>query len=442
MSPWYSSPEDALGIGGKSGYGFTFQEDQALRNHFGAAPTASGVTVSSRTAFRIATAARAIRVISEGVAQLPLELWDREGRVRKRATTHPLHRVLTRRPNPWHTRMGYIETLTMHAVLTGNGFAWINRVDGRIRELLPVPPGCCQVVLWPRGDRTYRVVWHDGTSAEYEQADIFHLAGPSVNGIDGIDLVQEMRETLGLAQAITKQAARFHERDRRPPGILSVDKSLSPEQRERIKTAWEKAYGPDGSGGIAVLDVGFDFEPISSTGKDSESLDMLKFQVEEICRLFGVQPAMVMSSMGSGSYSSLEQLFLAHLAYTIDPWLIRWEETIARDLLTEEDHAAGVYAKFQRTAITRVGLEAKANYYVKALGTASSAGWMTPNEVRDLEDLDPIEGYDEPFFPRQAVPGPSGGVANRAPAVSLVARSDSPSGSRPERALSLAQSSE
>lgn len=439
MTPWFATQDEAIAFTGeKSGYGFTYQEEGMLRHHFGAAPSKSGVLVSTRTAFQVATAARAIRVISEGVAQLPLELWDREGERRRRATKHPLHKVLTRRPNPWHTRMGFVETITMHAVVTGNGYAYKTVVDGQITELLPIPPGCCQIVLHQRGERTYRVHWEDGTSEELEQHQILHLAGPSMNGVDGIDWVRELKEVLGLAQAITNQAARFHDRDRRPSGLLTVDGNISPEQRDRIKTAWEAAYGPEGTGRLAVLDKGFKFEPISSTGKDSESLEMLRFQVEEICRLFGVHPVMVMSTAGSGSYASVEQAYLAHLSYTIDPWLTRWEETIARDLLTDADHAAGIYARFNRQAIARVTLEGKANYYQKALGTASSAGWLTPNEVRDLEELDPIDGYDEPFFPRQAAQNAAGGAANLAPSPGGRLRAAGSPGAtdsrRPERA--------
>ncbi|PZQ18943.1 MAG: phage portal protein [Ancylobacter novellus] len=380
--------------------------DNFIRNHsegWVQGARRHGLPVTIDTALQLAAVLCAVRVIAEGVAQQPLKVMReelREGRTFLRpATDDPAYRLLHRRPNAWMTSFEWRELMTVHAALTGNAYSIISRVDGRLDELIPVHPDSMQVKL-ENGEISYRATVN-GRIIELDKRDVFHLRGPSMDGVLGLPIVRLARDVLGLASALEHSHIELQAKGGRPSGVLSTDQTLGPDAKSDLREEWNKKFGPTGEGGIAVFDRGWTFTPLLMSAVDQQFIENRRFQIEEIGRIWRVLPLMMMQSDKTASYASSEQFFQAHDIHTLHPWVQRWEQTIDRDLLSDET----TYANFVMQGLLRAAAVDRSEYYARALGAPGSRGWMTANEVRALEELDPHPDGDELNLGQQASAG-------------------------------------
>lgn len=351
----------------------------------------SGVSVTIDTALRVSTVLACARVISEGVAQLPFKLF-REGEDGSKtlAKDHDLYYVLHRRPNPWMTSFQFRELLTCHAVLAGNAYAYKNRVDrgGPVKELIPLMPGVVQATQRRDWEMEYRIA---GDSRVYTGDDIFHLRGPSWCGYLGWDAVQIAREAIGLAIATEETHARFHANNARPGGLFGFEGELSDTAYKRIKAQLDESKaGLQNAFKTWILDSGAKWTPMLMSGVDSQHLETRRFQIEEICRALRVFPQMVMHTDKTATFASAEQFFLAHVVHTLMPWIERWEQTVGCSLLDESE--LDLVPKMNVTALLRGTASDRANYFKAALGSGGAPAWMTQDEVRSLDELNPFGG--------------------------------------------------
>jgi HK97 family phage portal protein len=356
----------------------------------------SGAVVNVDTTLRVAAAFACGRVLAEGIAQIPLKLYREEKSGKKNvATDHPVHWILSRRPNDWMTSFEWREAGMFHAIFARGAVSYINRgLSGKeVIELLPLVPGS-----WTVRQGADREIFYDvqdvagGLVGSFPRSSIFRVRGPSWNTVDALSLVNQARDALGLAIAIEEGQARMFANGARPGGILSTDKTLTTEARSRLKAlADEGLAGLLNTGRIPVLDDGLKFIAAAMTGVDAQTLESRKHQVEEIARMFRVFPQMIGYADKTSTYASAEQFFIAHVVHSLGPWIERWEQAITRDLLTEKELREGYFAKFSVQALLRGDAAARAAYYKASLGTASSPGWNSPNDVRRLEDQDPDE---------------------------------------------------
>ena len=276
----------------------------------------AGVAVNEKTALQTAAALCAGRVISEGVAQLPVKVYRNEKRGdewhKVEARDHWAWSLLRDRPNEWMTGFEFRETQTMHALFAGNAYAIINRGagTGRIMELLPVLPNMMSVKQGDNWQLEYEVRDGKGVIGRYNQDQIVHLRGPSWNGFSGLPMVRLAREALGLSDALQHAQSRLQAKGGQPPGVLSSKEALSKEARVRLKESWDERYGSSGDGGIAILDGMWEFIPTVMTGVDSQHIETRRFQIEEVARFFRVFPQMLMQADKSSTYASAEQFFL------------------------------------------------------------------------------------------------------------------------------------
>jgi HK97 family phage portal protein len=373
---------------------------QELARELAVSSTArSGQSVSVETALRVSTVLACQRVLAEGIAQIPLKLY-REAKNGKKepATDHPLYDVLWRRPNDWMTSFEWRETSMYHAGLAKGAYAFANKVRGRTVELLPLVPGNVTV----KQDAEYGVTYEirDAKSnviGEYGRDEVFHLRGPSWNGYVGMEMVRQAREAIGLAMATEESQALLHKNGARAGGILSFPNKVEEEGKKAIAAAWQSAFGGGNQFGTAVLDLGAKYERLAMTGVDAQHLETRKHQVEEICRIFRVFPLLVGYSDKTATFASAEQFFIAHVVHSLGPWIERFEQAIDRDLLSKKDRDEGYFAKFNVNGLLRGDATARSNYFKAMLGTSSSPGWGSPNDVRRLEDMDPSDdaGADE-----------------------------------------------
>jgi len=348
--------------------------------------TSTGKIVNYKTAIEVSTVLACLRVLSEGIAQVPLKLMQDANGKREPARKHPLYDVLATRPNPWQTSFEYREMLAMHVVLCGNHYSFVSRsVRGEIMELIPFEPGTTTVTRQDDGALSYQVRSQDGKTMRLAARDIWHVRGPSWNSWMGLEAVTIAREAIGLAMSTEEQQARMHKNGVQTSGVYSIEGTLSDAQYKQITSWLDSMTGSANAGKSLVLDRGAKWLNQSMTGVDAQTLESRRFQVEEICRFFRVNPIMVGAESKNTTYASAEQMFLAHLVHTLAPWYMRLEQSIDANLLTDKDRAAGLYANFVEEGLLR----GSATTTQEVLVGYVNGGLMTPNEGRAKLDMNP-----------------------------------------------------
>ena len=354
----------------------------------------SGIAVSWKTALQASTAFACARVIAEGIAQVPLKLFkERAGGGMDAARDHDLYDLLASRPNEWQTSFELREQIGLHLAFRGNAYVYkVRDLRGRIAELLPFEP---QMVTPTRQgwERSYQVSTLDGKSITIAAADMWHLRGISWDGVSGLDGIRLAREAIGLSLAMEEHSARMFSNGAKPGGVLSTDATLKKEQVDLLRETWAEAQGGNANAyKTAILFGGLKFQPLAMTGVDAQHLEQRRFEVEEVCRYFRVMPIMVGHAANTATYASAEQMFLAHVVHTMMPWYSRIENSADVNLLAESERQQGYYTKFMAQALMRGASNERANYFSKALGSGGSPAWMTQDEVRALEEMNPMGG--------------------------------------------------
>lgn len=355
-----------------------------------AAPVKSGAHVTWKTALEVTTVLACVRVKANGIAQVPFKLFaERADGGKDPARDHPLYDVLHRRPNPWQTSFEFRQQMEIHRQLTGNAYAFINRVRGQVRELIPFEPQ--QVTVRQAGDYTlsYEVTAPGGERRIFPAETVWHLRGPSWNGWLGMEVIHLAREAVGLAMRTEEAHARLHRNGVQPSGLYTVDAALNEEQYKLLREWIERHHGgPANAGRPFILDRGATWVSQAMTGVDAQHLETRSFQIEEICRAFGVFPQMVGHSDKTSTYASAEQFFLAHVVHSLGPEYEAWEQSADCSLLTPQERRDGLYTKFLLQGLMRGAMKDRAEFYTKLYGV----GAINPNEIRALEEMNPYPG--------------------------------------------------
>lgn len=359
-----------------------------LSGLFGLRETASRISVDRLTALEVTAFMCGLRVIAEGLAQMPIELKRREADGRSIVLRdHPVAQLLER-PNAWQSRYEFVEMMGLFCAGFGDFYAFkVRRGDGEVLELLPLPPGACSVRRegW---ELIYTVGDGDRIVGEYGPREILHLRGPSLNTYRGVEPYDIAREALGLSKALERQHAQLSGNGQRPPGVLTTDQQLGPERIAGMREQWAAAFGPGGRGGVAVLDMGWKFSPMAMSSVDAQHIETRQHQILEIARCLRVFPQMLMAEAKGATFASAEQFFRAHVIHTLGPWMGRIEGCLKRELLADEP---GVVADFDERRMLRGDFKDQATYYATALGAGGVSPWMTQNEVRRDIGLDPMD---------------------------------------------------
>lgn len=356
----------------------------------------AGPTITLENALKVATMFACLRVLSQDVAKVPLKVYREveESGLKKiqPAKDHRLYDLLAFAPNDWTTSFEFRETQVIHAAL-GNSYAFINRTFGGISELILLKPGLVKKVQKPDYRIVFEVTSETGSMKEFPAEAIWHVRGPSWDGLLGLDVLSLAREALGLAIATEESHAKLHAKGVRTSGTYSVDGKLNKEQYAALK-AWILAEnaGADNAGAPMILDNGAKWISGALTGVDAQHLETRKHQIEEVCRFIGVHPQKIFHTDKTSTYASAEEFSNAHREDTLAPWYMRIEQSADLHLLSRADRRKGVYCKHVANALMRASAAARAEYYSKALGSGGSPGWMTPDEVRALEEMNPMGG--------------------------------------------------
>lgn len=401
----------ALGINRLSKKGAAASFEQVIAGLDGGlwSPGMSKEVVNVTTALRVSTVLACVKVIAEGVATPQLNVF-RQGQDGQRtlATNIPEFRLLNRRPNEWQTSYEFRKTMTLHAALCGDALAIKVKADGsnRVRELIPVEPGKFQIDDSVRYQPIYRCWDRHGPIGAFGPEDVLHLTSMRWDLVRGLDVLSMAREAVGLSIATERSQATLHANGGRPSGVLTTDQKVSPEVVDRIKQAW-KQFERENRNGTGVLDSGWKFDQITMSGVDQQALEQRRFQVEEVCRAFGVMPIMVGHSDKAATYASAEAMFSAHLIHTLAPWHELWRQRLDEYVL---DGQGPLYVDFDTRYLTQGSMRDRAEWARSMIEMQI----MTRNEVRDSFGLDAVEGGDE-FWSPANIAGGSGATGGGNP---------------------------
>lgn len=353
----------------------------------------SGAIVNEKTALEVTTAFACARVIIEGIAQVPFKIYQTQGESRREAVEHPAYWLLSKRPNDWQTSVEFREQIGLHLVLCGGAFVFVNRAgDGRPLELLPFLPGWVTVKRRDDMSIDYEVRIDGRAPQRIPAENMWHLRGPSWDGLNGLQVVKVAREALGLALATEEHSARMFGNGAKVGGVLSTEQTLKQDQVDALRQAWQDAQGGNSNAyKTAILYGGLKWSPMAMQNDQAELTETRRFQVEEVCRALRVMPIMVGHADKAVSYASAEQLFIAHVTHTLMPWYRRVEDSADVNILGMDAVKRGYYVKFNANALLRGSVAARGQFYREMYGI----GALNPNEIRGLEDLNPYDGGEK-----------------------------------------------
>lgn len=351
----------------------------------------SGKTVTERSAMQMTAVYSCVRILAEAIAGLPLHVYryNSDGG-KEKAIDHSLYLILHDEPNPEMSSFVFRETLMTHLLLWGNAYAQIIRNSkGEVVALYPLMPNKMSVDRDENGQLYYqylRSVDEVGGKSEtviLKPTDVLHIPGLGFDGLVGYSPIAMAKNAIGLAIATEEYGAKFFANGAAPSGVLEHPGTIKDPQR--VREAWQSQFGgSQNSGKIAVLEEGMKYTPISISPEQAQFLETRKFQINEIARIFRVPPHMV-GDLEKSSFSNIEQQSLEFVKYTLDPWVIRWEQSIMRTLLTPEEKKS-YFVKFNLEGLLRGDYQSRMNGYA----TARQNGWMSANDIRELENLDRI----------------------------------------------------
>ncbi|MBO4914242.1 MAG: phage portal protein [Oscillospiraceae bacterium] len=361
--------------------------------------TTAGKTVTERSAMQMTAVYSCVRILAEAIAGLPLHLYRYTGDGGKeKAIDHPLYLLLHDEPNPEMSSFVFRETLMTHLLLWGNAYAQIIRNGkGEVVALYPLMPNKMSVDRDEHGQLYYtyqrstdEAPTMEGTTVILRPPDVLHIPGLGFDGLVGYSPIAMAKNAIGLAIATEEYGAKFFANGAAPSGVLEHPGTIK--DPARVREAWQSQFGGSAnSGKVAVLEEGMKYTPISISPEQAQFLETRKFQINEIARIFRVPPHMV-GDLEKSSFSNIEQQSLEFVKYTLDPWVVRWEQSIQRRLLTP-DEKRGYFVKFNLEGLLRGDYASRMNGYA----TARQNGWMSANDIRELENLDRIpaeEGGD------------------------------------------------
>ncbi|MGN1022701.1 MAG: phage portal protein [Lachnospiraceae bacterium] len=359
----------------------------------------SGKTVTERSAMQMTAVYSCVRILAEAIAGLPLHLYTyKEDGGKEKAIGHPLYLLLHDEPNPEMSSFVFRETLMTHLLLWGNAYAQIIRNGkGEVVALYPLMPNRMTVDRDSSGQLFYSYQMNNSDAPTMKAgtvilkpSDVLHIPGLGFDGLVGYSPIAMAKNAIGLAIATEEYGAKFFANGATPGGLLEYPGTVK--DPDRVRESWNKGFsGSQNAGKVAILEEGMKYTPISIAPEQAQFLETRKFQINEIARIFRVPPHMV-GDLEKSSFSNIEQQSLEFVKYTLDPWVVRWEQSLSRALFTPEEKKQ-YFFKFNVEGLLRGDYQSRMNGYA----TARQNGWMSANDIRELENLDRIpaeEGGD------------------------------------------------
>lgn len=356
----------------------------------------AGKVVTERSAMQMTAVYACVRILAESIAGLPLHVYKYNSKGGKeRAVEHPLFFLLHDEPNPEMTSFVFRETLMTHLLLWGNAYAQVIRNGrGDVTSIYPLMPNRMRVDRDENG-RLYYEYKRYGDEAgkqtcetvKLSPADVLHIPGLGFDGLIGYSPIAMAKNAIGMSMACEEFGAKFFANGAAPGGVLEHPGILK--DPARVRESWNATFGgSSNSNKVAVLEEGMKYTPISVSPNEAQFLETRKFQINEIARIFRIPPHMI-GDLEKSSFSNIEQQSLEFVKYTLEPWVTRWEQSLARSLLSMNERSRYLI-KFNLDGLLRGDYESRMNGYA----TARQNGWMSANDIRELENMDRISAEE------------------------------------------------
>lgn len=362
--------------------------ESAYEEIFGMQPTKS---VSPDLAMKLSAVYACVYVLSSSVAQLPLHVKCKSGDKVETVKDHPAYYLLHDSPNAWQTSYKLREYAQSSVLLYGNAYIHIVRdKNGEVVSLESLEPW--KVQLLKNGSRYVYAYYGDDKTMSLSPDDVLHIKslGPSIK--TGKSVIQTHAETIGLGLDARKFASGFFGGNARPAGILSVKTPLNSNAWENFKKMWQTAQEKLRSeeNKTILLPAELDYKALTVSPVDTELLSMMKLNRSEIAGIFNV-PAHMINDLEKATFSNISEQTIQFIRFSVMPWVVNWEQELNRKIFTEAERKAGYFVKFNLAGIMRGTAGERATFYHAAI----TDGWMSRNEARQLEDMNPVEGLDE-----------------------------------------------
>lgn len=356
-------------------------------------PTTSGKSVNEFTAMQTTAVYACVRILAEAIASLPLHIYRyTDGGGKERVFDHPLYHLLHDEPNTEMTSFVFRETLMNHLLIFGNAYAQIIRDGaGRVVALYPLLPNKMDVWRDGKGELYYTYTRSTDENPNFRGygevtlrgEDVLHIPGLGFDGLMGYSPIAMARNAVGMTIACEEYGASFFANGANPGGVLEHPGVLK--DPAKVRESWQSVYGGSKNAGkVAVLEEGMKYQQIGIPPEEAQFLETRKFQINEIARLYRIPPHMV-GDLEKSSFSNIEQQSLEFVKYTLDPWVIRWEQSLMRSLLLPEEKKE-YFIKLNVDGLLRGDYASRMAGYA----TARQNGWMSANDIREMEDLNPI----------------------------------------------------
>lgn len=355
--------------------------------------TTSGKPVNERTAMQTTAVYACVRILAEAVASLPLHVYEyQDDGGKKLVHDHPLYYLLHDEPNPEMTSFVFRETLMSHLLIWGNAYAQIIRDGaGRVIGLYPFLPDKMDVQRDDRGNIYYVYSRNSDENPMFKEygdirlkaEDVLHIPGLGFDGLIGYSPIAMAKNAVGMTLACEEYGASFFANGANPGGVLEHPGVLK--DPSKVRESWNSVYrGVNNAHKIAVLEEGMKYQQIGIPPEEAQFLETRKFQINEIARLYRIPPHMV-GDLDKSSFSNIEQQSLEFVKYTLDPWVIRWEQSLQRSLLLPGEKGK-YFIKLNVDGLLRGDYQSRMNGY--AVGRQN--GWFSANDIREMENMNPI----------------------------------------------------
>ena len=355
--------------------------------------TTSGKPVNERTAMQTTAVYACVRILAEAVASLPLHVYEyQDDGGKKLVHDHPLYYLLHDEPNPEMTSFVFRETLMSHLLIWGNAYAQIIRDGaGRVLGLYPLLPDKMDVQRDDRGNIYYVYSRNSDENPMFKEygdirlkaEDVLHIPGLGFDGLIGYSPIAMAKNAVGMTLACEEYGASFFANGANPGGVLEHPGVLK--DPSKVRESWNSVYrGVNNAHKIAVLEEGMKYQQIGIPPEEAQFLETRKFQINEIARLYRIPPHMV-GDLDKSSFSNIEQQSLEFVKYTLDPWVIRWEQSLQRSLLLPGEKGK-YFIKLNVDGLLRGDYQSRMNGY--AVGRQN--GWLSANDIREMENMNPI----------------------------------------------------
>lgn len=366
--------------------------------------TDAGIPIDAATAEKISAVYRCVSIIAGSVANLPFPVYRRlgeEGKQRER--THPVYRLLNERPNRWQTAYEWRRQMQRHVLMRGNGYSRkVTRMDGSM-ELWPLHPDVVRPEQRADGSIVYHVPREVQAQGVLLQDEMFHLRGPSDDGVCGLGVLDVAREAFGSALVQQRFANRFFKQAPSPGAALEHPGSLTDQAHKNLKRSITEDTAGEGAHSLLILEEGMKFAsmPVGLTAEQAQLVASREFTKQDIATFFGVPNHLIGETTKETSWGSgIEQMSAGFVIYTLRDWLTLWEQAVSRDLILATQV---FFAEVLVDGLLRGDSKTRADVYAIATG---GAPYLTVNEVREMENRNPLPGGDALAAPAPA-PAPA-----------------------------------